>query len=132
MKYYTEEERLTCNSALITTNNSGKITCKIIFPLSLYDTTLMKKGLERKTLTDGELSIRFERVGRGSGYKIYKHQDRLMAEIRGKSPYYVRVYKHKQVNTGRCNCLSCEWRRKRAVQRKIKMMNEKAEALGEW
>ena len=96
------------------------------------DTTLMKKDLECKTLTDGELSIPFERVGRGSGYKIYKHRDKLLVEIRGKSPYYVRVYKHKQVNTGRCNCSMCEWRRKHAVQHKMKMMNEKVKALGEW
>ena len=92
----------------------------------------MKKHLERKTLTDGELSISFEKVGRGSGYKIYKNHDKILAEIRGKSPYYVRVYKHKQVNVGRCNCSICEWRRERAVQRKTKMMDEKTKALGEW
>ena len=100
----------------------------------------MKKTLERGSLTDGELSIPFERdrywgterVARGSGYKMYKHKGRLLAEIRGKNPHYVRVYKHKHVSMGRCNCSLCEWRRERSVQRKVKRMNEKAEAFGEW
>nr|DAX55767.1 MAG TPA: nonstructural protein 7 and 8/Replicase Coronavirus, nonstructural protein, primer-independent.6A [Caudoviricetes sp.] len=33
---------------------------------------------------------------------------------------------------GRCNCSLCEWRRERSAQRKVKRMNEKAEAFGEW
>ena len=105
-----------------------------------YNPTLMKKTLERGSLTDGELSIPFERdrywgterVARGGGYKMYKYHGRLLAEIRGKNPHYVRVYKHKQVCAGRCNCSLCEWRRERSVQRKVKRMNEKAEAFGEY
>lgn len=100
----------------------------------------MKKTLERKTLTDGELSIRFERdryldtekVARGNGYKMFKYHGRLLAEIRGKNLRYVRIFKHKQICVGRCNCSLCEWRRKRVVQHKMKKINEKAEALWEW
>lgn len=100
----------------------------------------MKKILKSKTLTDGELSIRFERdrysdtekVARGNGYKMYKYRDRLLAEIRGKYPRYVRIFKHRHVSIGRCDCSLCEWRRKRTIQHKTKKMNEKAEALGEW
>lgn len=100
----------------------------------------MKKTLERKALTDGELSIPFERdrywgtekAARGSGYKMYHYHGRLLAEIRGKNLHYVRVYKHKHVSMGRCNCSICEWRRERSVQRKVKRMNEKAKAFGEW
>lgn len=101
---------------------------------------MMKKTLKRKALTDGELSITFERdryldiekVARGNGYKMFKYRGRLLAEIRGKNPRYVRIFKHKQISVGRCNCSLCEWRRERAVQYKTKKMNEKTEAFREW
>lgn len=100
----------------------------------------MKKDLERKVLTDGELSIPFEtcrylsteQYARGNGYKMFKHRGRFLAEIRGKNPRYVRIFKHKHVSMGRCNCSLCEWRRKHVVQYKMKKMDEKSEALGEW
>lgn len=100
----------------------------------------MKKTLKRKTLTDGELSITFERdryldtekVARGNGYKMYKYRGRLLAEVRGKNPHYVRIFKYKQISVGRCNCSLCEWRRERVIQYKMKKMNEKTEAFGEW
>lgn len=100
----------------------------------------MKKTLERKALTDGELSIPFERdrylgtekVCRGSGYKMYEYGGRMIAEVRGKNIYNLRIYKHKQVCVGRCNCSLCEWRRELVAKHKVKKMNEKAEAFGEW
>ena len=100
----------------------------------------MKKTLKHKTLTDGELSIPLEtcrylsteQYAHGSGYKLFKYGGRTLAEVRGKNPRYVRIFKHKQICVGRCNCSLCEWRRKRVIQHKTKRMNEKAEALGEW
>jgi hypothetical protein len=100
----------------------------------------MKKTLKRKALTDGELSITFERdryldtekVARGNGYKMFKYRGRLLAEIRGKNTRYVRIFKHKQISVGRCNCSLCKWRRERVVQYKTKKMDEKVEAFGEW
>lgn len=100
----------------------------------------MKKDLERGSLTDGELSIPFEvdrylcteKLARGSGYKLFKYGGSTTAEVRGKNPHYFRIYKHKHVSMGRCNCSLCEWRRERSVQRKVKRMNEKAEAFGEY
>lgn len=120
------------------------LLCKIIFTNFDSDikTTLhiMKKTLERGSLTDGELSIPFEvdrylcteKLARGSGYKLFKYGGRTTAEVRGKNPHYVRIFKHKHVSIGRCNCSLCEWRRERSVQRKEKRMNEKAEAFGEF
>lgn len=100
----------------------------------------MKKKIERGSLTDGELSIPFEidrylsteKLARGSGYKIFKYRGRTIAEVRGKNIHYVRVYKHKHVSMGRCNCSLCEWRRERCVKRKEKRMSEMAEAFGEF
>lgn len=100
----------------------------------------MKKTLGRGYLTDGELSIPLEtcrylsteQYARGSGYKMYKYGGRTTAEVRGKNLHYVRIYKHKHVSMGRCNCSLCEWRRERSIQRKVKRMNEKAEAFGEY
>lgn len=101
---------------------------------------MMKKTLKRKALTDGELSIRFERdryldtekVARGNGYKMFKYRGRLLAEVCGKNPRYVRIFKHKQISVGRCNCSLCEWRRERVIQYRMKKMNEKAGAFIEW
>ena len=100
----------------------------------------MKKTLERGSLTDGELSIPFEidrhlsteKLARGSGYKILEHRGRTIAEVRGKNIYNLRIYKHKQVCVGRCNCSLCEWRRELVAKHKVKKMNEKAEAFGEF
>nr|DAR68414.1 MAG TPA: nonstructural protein 7 and 8/Replicase Coronavirus, nonstructural protein, primer-independent.6A [Caudoviricetes sp.] len=120
------------------------LLCKIIFTNFdsdiKYNTTRMKKTIERGSLTDGELSIPFEvdrylcteKLARGSGYKLFKYGGRTTAEVRGKNLHYVRIFKHKHVSIGRCNCSLCEWRRERSVQRKVKRMNEKAEAFGEW
>ena len=97
----------------------------------------MKKSSKFKLITDGELSVSLVdniypndyKIGNGKGYRMLVFGGKTTAEVRGRSVRYVRIYKHKQVPAGRCNCSICQWRRRQSVERKAKMMNEKAKAL---
>ena len=97
----------------------------------------MKKSTKVKLITDGELSVSLVdnkypngyKIGKGKGYRMLVFDDKITAEVRGRSVHYVRIYKHKQVPAGRCNCSICQWHRRKSVERKAKMMNEKATAF---